>query len=545
VQNGSFEKFISNSVPSIPRIDSAKYWSTSHGCCIKVLSPKYQNPSLSTPNNSFGWQPPKTGTNYVVFHYITSVTSSNDLIIEKDEHFQNHLSNSLIQNQTYKVRAYISNASWPGGQHNYNALDSIGFILSDTSIYTGNQSIFPLNQNYDLVDTSGYYSDSVNWIEVGGTYTAQGGEEYLIIGFHMSTANLQNLPILHNYYFPLSAVSACYYIDDVAIWPADTIPPPADAGNDTTICRGGKAKLGTHNYSDYIYEWRPSITLSNDSGGLVWASPQTTTTYYLQATDDIYTKTMDSVTVFVNNCGQNDTVVCIEQQFTMGSTNNPNWHYQWSPSASLSSDTVGMPLCSPLSNQSYQLLITNSTGDTIALDSTTVLVGSCYYAEAGIDSLICKGDSLQIGTQNHSFIDYSWSPDYMISDTATGTPIVWPDTTIYYYLQLTDTMGNITMDSVKISVQTCIGIKEIYPFENGVRIYPNPASSQITIEFEQNPKKDFQVLLYDITGKLIINKSIWQKKEFTIDISNLKKGFYIVTIKEENKVLISKKIMKN
>ena len=379
------------------------------------------------------------------------------------------------------------------------------------------------------MDTSGVYCDTVNWIEINAQYTATGNEHYIALGSFKKTG--------HPVYYTcgptqFSWAKSYYYIDDVAIWPADTVPPVADAGSDTTICRGGKARLGTHSYADYIYQWWPAATLSNDSGGVVWASPDTTTTYYLQATDDIFTKTLDSVTVFVNNCGQNDTVVCVEQPFVMGSTNNPLWSYHWSPSTWLSSDTVGMPLCSPMGSQNYQLLITNAAGDTIALDSTHLITGSCFYAEAGKDSLICKGDSLQIGMQHYSFVDYAWSPNFMISDTTIGNPVVWPDTATWYYLQLSDTMGNVTYDSVLVDVQVCTGLESVKNNGKGVkvRVLPNPANDKFTIELSNKEASISRIVITNLLGQKVYDKYFGNSYKESINTSSFEKGIYLIEV---------------
>jgi hypothetical protein len=538
INNGSAE--ILHSCPTnLNQIDSSFFWSKGSGGTPDLFSMCSSAPIFTPPNIYYGYQKPRTGRSLIglAFNVFYSWPNSYSLL---KEYPRIELSQPLVSNVVYNVRCYLSNTGFSYSGSNAITGDSLGFLflINDTVFNTGGN----IPQVPQVWDTSGFYIDTVNWLEVEGIYIAQGGEKYLIIG------DFKRYDLNPNYYItsyvgPYTSTSTYYYLDDVAIWPADTVPPPADAGQDTTICKGGKARLGTHNYSDYIYEWSPSITLSNDSGGVVWASPDTTTTYYLQATDDIFTKTMDSVTVYVNNCGQNDTVVCIEQQFTMGSTNNPNWHYQWSPSAGLSSDTVGMPLCSLLSNQSYQLLITNSTGDTIALDSTTVLVGSCYYADAGIDSLICKGDSLVIGMQNLSFLDFKWWPNFMISDTAVGNPSVWPDTLTWYYLQLTDTMGNVSLDSVLVDVQICAGINTAFPFENGIRVYPNPATEQITIEFE-NQVKSIDITIINIFGQTIIHQQMSGNSKYNLNISNLESGMYFYSIISNGKVLKSDKLIK-
>ena len=547
ISNGSFELFVNGTIyppQNYHHLDSVLNWSFANVTC-DVWSPNILG-CCHTPNTGYGYQIPRTGTNYCGGLYNSQINKLTGEIIAWQEIPQVHIDNPLIQGVTYRVRAFISNG-WPSNG-NYVALDSFGFIFSDTAYsmltfgqYANNPMPFPPS----VLDTSGiYYSDTTKWYEVSGEYTAHGGEEYLILAYFLSVGSYPYLPKIHQYTYQLFHIGTYNLFDDVAIWPADTIPPPADAGQDTTICQGGKARLGSHSYSDYIYEWWPAASLSNNSGGVVWASPNITTTYYLQATDDIYTKTVDSVTVFVNNCGQNDTTVCVEQAFVMGSSNNPSWQYQWSPSTYLSSDTIATPQCTPLGNQLYHLLITNAVGDTIAKDSTHITVGSCYNASAGLDSLLCKGDSLQIGMQQLSFLNYSWSPNFMISDTTIGNPVVWPDTSTLYVLQLEDTLGRITYDTVWVGVQICQGIEELRNKSKSIVIQPNPAQESIQIRFVGSnlTSQAYSLQIVNLVGEILQEVSI--KSSQSINISSLASGTYIVRIISEDNVVQVEKLVK-
>ena len=536
--NGSADSMFSCPT-NLGQLDSAYFWS----------NPSINSPDLfskcglgiaQSPNTGRGFQSPRTGESCAGFGFWYSPVWLNSWNISK-EYIKIKLSSTLIQNTNYIFRCYLSYSERILLNTNHVAIDSLGvlFLFDDTTFnFSGNINIAP-----NIWDTTGYYVDTINWVKISGDYIASGGEKYIIIG------DFKNLEITHNYYITKyiglnAAFNAYYFIDDVAIWPADTIPPPADAGQDTTICRGGKARLGSHSYSDYIYEWWPAASLSNDSGGVVWASPQNTTTYYLQATDDIYTKTVDSVTVFVNNCGQNDTTVCVEQAFAMGSSNNPSWQYQWSPSTYLSSDTIASPQCTPLANQLYHLLITNAVGDTIALDSTHITVGSCYNASAGLDSLLCKGDSLQIGMQQHSFLNYSWSPNFMISDTSIGNPVVWPDTSTLYVLQLEDTLGRITYDTIWVGVKLCQGFEELKNKSKSIVIQPNPAKESIQIRFVGSnlTSQVYSLQIMNLVGELLQEVSI--KSSQSINISSLASGTYILRIISEKGVVQVEKLVK-
>jgi hypothetical protein len=80
-------------------------------------------------------------------------------------------------------------------------------------------------------------------------------------------------------------------------------------------------------------------------------------------------------------------------------------------------------------------------------------------------------------------------------------------------------------------------LPDYYPKWLHVQLYPNPATTEIKMFFEYDDRwKGRKLLIYGITGKLVISKIISSKIE-TIDISRLSPGtYYIDAWKEEEKV---------
>lgn len=60
-------------------------------------------------------------------------------------------------------------------------------------------------------------------------------------------------------------------------------------------------------------------------------------------------------------------------------------------------------------------------------------------------------------------------------------------------------------------------------------IYPNPATSQITVKLTQ-PSKVSYIAVYSIIGNEVLNKKIDQSNNMKLNIQNLKKGKYIVRV---------------
>lgn len=82
-------------------------------------------------------------------------------------------------------------------------------------------------------------------------------------------------------------------------------------------------------------------------------------------------------------------------------------------------------------------------------------------------------------------------------------------------------------------------INEATIFENNqINIYPNPASTQITIEL-LSPAKNTSIEIIDMQGKIVLSKNTNSHKT-AINIEQLSKGFYFVRINNSNQTQIEK-----
>ena len=72
--------------------------------------------------------------------------------------------------------------------------------------------------------------------------------------------------------------------------------------------------------------------------------------------------------------------------------------------------------------------------------------------------------------------------------------------------------------------------------ENEILLYPNPANNFINIQYLGNSLTNFQVAIFDILGKNILNQNVnlSSKEDQKIDITHLPKGIYIIKITGNN-----------
>ncbi|MDD5571868.1 MAG: hypothetical protein PHD97_12030 [Bacteroidales bacterium] len=130
------------------------------------------------------------------------------------------------------------------------------------------------------------------------------------------------------------------------------------------------------------------------------------------------------------------------------------------------------------------LTIGNFAGDTIDTVQTgfipKIMDRFAYYyiddvsvieiteAEAGKDTIICNGDSVQLGTQGVAGVIYKWQTSEWLSDENVSNPIAKPTATTKFYLTVTDSLtvcGTfVTTDSVTVTIapEPCdISVREL------------------------------------------------------------------------------------
>ncbi len=74
-------------------------------------------------------------------------------------------------------------------------------------------------------------------------------------------------------------------------------------------------------------------------------------------------------------------------------------------------------------------------------------------------------------------------------------------------------------------------------------VYPNPTNSFLLIEVKTDKQRDLQINLFDLNGKLILQKKITGSKQ-TVQMQNYKPAIYILKITEGNKEIRTYQIVK-
>ncbi len=105
-----------------------------------------------------------------------------------------------------------------------------------------------------------------------------------------------------------------------------------------------------------------------------------------------------------------------------------------------------------------------------------------------------------------------------------------------------DEYGNIGECTFNITVESVLGAQD-NTFDNSVSIFPNPASTRVTILKNQAITLN-SVVVYDVTGRLINSFDLSKMgQEETLDISSLEAGIYLFQIKGEENTIVKQLII--
>jgi hypothetical protein len=169
--------------------------------------------AVGVPLNTWGYQYPHTGVAYTgIYTFFPPPPPSRPYHYNERDYLQVKLIDTLIKGSKYFVAFFVSLAD-----SSKEACNNMGAYFSDSSlVYNG--SVKPYLTPQVANDTSHQLTDKINWMKISGSFTAQGGEAYMVIGNftddkHCDSVFVNSPSSYKNYNWNL----AYYYIDDVIV----------------------------------------------------------------------------------------------------------------------------------------------------------------------------------------------------------------------------------------------------------------------------------------------------------------------------------------
>ncbi|HXP51113.1 MAG TPA: T9SS type A sorting domain-containing protein, partial [Bacteroidia bacterium] len=198
----------------------------------------------------------------------------------------------------------------------------------------------------------------------------------------------------------------------------------------------------------------------------------------------------------------------------------PGYTYTWSTAGSNTTSSV-----SGLKAGTYVVQIRDS--NKCRLRDTLVITQAASFIQSADTSLVwstpCSDNAWVVLTGGTAGYTFSWSPSGGTHDTASG---LCPGN---YTVTITNTgTGCVEKDSVIVG--TVIGVQQ-YTNDHSIKVYPNPANTNLNISISGASFIPQNVMVYDITGREVISQSISANSTLiTLDVTKLAEGNYLLKL---------------
>jgi gliding motility-associated-like protein len=231
--------------------------------------------------------------------------------------------------------------------------------------------------------------------------------------------------------------------------------PEFSLTNDTLICVIDTLQLNAIASDVGSIVWSPNYMINNINSFNPLVSPDVTTTYIARFSDPSGCSAIDSVTVSVINnvslSASSDTTICLTDSLRLRTTSNA-LQYSWSPVGTLNNATDPQPIATPIAPITTYTVI-GVVGKCSITDQVTVTTVPYPKANAGVDTTICFGSSVQLQAGGGSI--YNWSPVRFLNATNIPNPVaIAPRATTQYVIEVSDVLGcpKTSFDTIIVNV---------------------------------------------------------------------------------------------
>ncbi len=307
-------------------------------------------------------------------------------------------------------------------------------------------------------------------------------------------------------------------------------------GNDTLICTIDTIRIRS-NVTTGTITWSPNTAIDNINSFNPLVSPDVTTTYTANYTDQFGCNAIEPITINVVNevtlLTLNDTTICRTDEATLR-LNTDALYFAWTslPTSPITTPTIKNPIIKP--TEEFTRYFVKASISNKCFKNEEVLVKTVPYPipVVNTNAPICFGKDAQLNASGGAF--YSWTPTTYLSNANIANPqVINPFKTTTYTVTVRDTLGCPKPVSKPITVEVIRIIADAGPSDTsivldqplflnatsnttGVVDYfwttPNTWLSNININ---NPVAN---PLNNITYKVIVTNSIGCESSDTINV---------------------------
>jgi hypothetical protein len=324
----------------------------------------------------------------------------------------------------------------------------------------------------------------------------------------------------------------------------------APAASDKSACEGTNIPSLSSSGSNVSWYSDPSLTTLVNTGNSFNTGQTAAGVYTYYVTDSLSgcASSADTATLTIIAAPPapvgNDTSICYGQPVPdLNATgNNINWYNEpaliiWVGSGN--SYSTGQ---TNVGNYSYYITQTvngcTSISDTVTLVINPAPLVTVNPAVANIS----PGDSVVINAYNAN--SYTWSPPTGLNTTTGSTVIAKPTVTTTYTVTGDNGKGCSGSATVTINVWP-VGINDNVSISQSLNIYPNPARTQLFLEFYSGKATAVDLNIVNSLGQNVIQKRLLPEKGFysqVFDVHTLPAGVYHLQLSDGNEI-ISKRLV--
>lgn len=259
----------------------------------------------------------------------------------------------------------------------------------------------------------------------------------------------------------VTGASGCIYSDSVLVrvTPAFALQPI----NDTVRCGTAGTQLVAQATSGtgINWTWSPATGLSGTGVPNPVASPATTTTYTVNATNSWGCGANEQVTVAVSrlstvSTAASDGDLCHGESVDLSAVVSSTGTYSlaWSPANAVATPTLANTTATPSGTTSFVCTATDALTGCQLSSSVLVNVRPAYALDLTPDTTVCTSLGMQLHATHNVPAPFqaTWSPAANLNASNILQPTILVDNSATYVLTLTDGAGCTTTDSTQVTV---------------------------------------------------------------------------------------------
>lgn len=302
----------------------------------------------------------------------------------------------------------------------------------------------------------------------------------------------------------------------------------------TTFCQGDSLSLFSNTGSGLFYQWlKDGFPIAGANSVNYNAAQSGFYKVIITSSNPTCVDTSQmGVTVIVNPLpnasitASSVTTFCQGGTVTLNGFDTSGVGYQWTRNGAI---IVGSTTSSFIASQSGIYKLVASVISSGCIDSSQtgieVLVNPLPFISLGNDTVICHHTTITLNPGT-GFASYLWSNSSTFSSLQidsmsffVGTHTIW--------VKVTDSMGCVNWDTVRVTLDNCLGINE--NLSGNIKLFPNPFFDNLQIDFG----KDLSIIRMRIIGsdgKLVLINEFFDVSMISLNTELWSKGIYFIEI---------------